>query len=772
MKSYFLRHSSRLLAAVPAYIVLPTLPSLLLASTSSLAATATTVAGSQPVDAKHVAAGRTRTLSTQHHPKAIAHRGEAEQIRVTRSRAQRHLSTPGTINVISGKELRSLHLESPKDIAAFTPGVTATNAVSGSAPIFSIRGVGLDDYVGTNMGGIGIYLDGVFAPFPVFYTGQMLDIDSVATEKGPQGFDMGRSTTGGSINIQSVKPSDKFGGYAEWGYSSYNTNRGRFAINTPITSKISNRLAFNYVNGDGWQKDINTGKRYGAQDLLAIRNLTKFEVDDTSSVLLNLHYTRDKGTSTSPQDLGPMSKGDTGLHPAANAVSAGNTSGQRNENGGGLSVNYTKEFNFGTFSSTTAIDFYRRDDTDNYDGSAQHISDYRWNDTAIVQSHDMHLRMNLAKIFHLTVGVFESYDKIDGDYTSLRLQSSSAINLNNHFSQQNLSTGVYVNTVTNITKKLDFIASGRFSYDERGFNGGSRYSAIAADSPRLFAPYYAQVGDALTGVNARHEYHRFTGRVGLRYKIAPDTYAYGTISNGYKAGSYFAAPVLAAGALDYVKPENLIAYEIGIKSSLFHNKLMVEGSLFDYEYHNRQTLFFAPITPTANSLTLGTIPRARTRGGELSTTLHNLVPNLDLRGSFAYLDARAKSPVNYINGLSLDPPVTRNSSLPFSPRFSWSAVTRYNIDVDRYRVTLQASYTWKDNMWAALGDNNAKTSKISSLGLRMEFGPQTGKWNAAVYVDNLQNRKGNTYSFTGSDNNRIQYIQSPRWIGCELHYNF
>ncbi|MCE0742292.1 Plug domain-containing protein [Acetobacter sicerae] len=132
MKSYFLRHSSRLLAAVPAYIVLPTFPCLLLASTSSLAAAATTAVHSQPVDTKHVAAGRTHHPSTQHHPKAIAHKGEAEQITVTRSRAQRHLSTPGTVNVISGKELRSLHLESPKDIAAFTPGVTATNAVSGS----------------------------------------------------------------------------------------------------------------------------------------------------------------------------------------------------------------------------------------------------------------------------------------------------------------------------------------------------------------------------------------------------------------------------------------------------------------------------------------------------------------------------------------------------------------------------------------------------------------------------------------------------------------
>lgn len=768
MKSYFLRRSFRLLATVPRYVTLPALPCLLLASTSPLAAAAAPVASAQPVD-NHVAAGRKHATVAPRRKSTAPRMGTSEQLEVTQSHTHRYLSEPGTVNVISGQELRSLRLESPKDIAAFTPGVTATNAVSGSAPIFSIRGVGLDDYVGTNMGGIGIYLDGVFAPFPVFYTGQMLDVESVATEKGPQGFDMGRSTTGGSINVQSVKPSDKFGGYAEWGYSSYSTNRSRFAINTPITNKIFNRLAFNYVKGDGWQKDISTGRHYGSQDLLAIRNLTKFVVDDTSSILLNIHYTRDKGTSTSPQDTGSIASGGVGSSPSAKAVNVGNTPPQRNENGGGISLNYTKAFDFGTFSSTTGIDFYRRNDLDNYDGLAVKYSDYRWDDTAIAQSHDMHLRMNLAKIFHLTVGVFESYDKIDGDYTSYRIQSPTQINLTNHFSQQNLSTGVYVNTVTNITKKLDFIASGRFSYDERGFNGGSRYSAIAPTSPRA---QYAQVGDALTGVNERHNYHRFTGRVGLRYEIVPGTYAYGTISNGYKAGSYFAAPVLAAGALDYVKPENLIAYEVGIKSSLLHNKLVLEGSLFDYEYHNRQTLFFAPITPTENSLTLGTIPRARTRGGELAATMHNLVPNLDLRGSFAYLDAQVKSPVNYINGLNLDPAVTRNSVMPFSPRFSWSAVARYNIDVSRYRTTLQASYTWKDNMWAALGDPNAKTSKISSLGLRMEFGPKTGKWMAAVYVDNLQNNKGTTYSFTGSDNNRAQYIQTPRWVGCDLHYNF
>ncbi|OUJ12421.1 TonB-dependent receptor [Acetobacter okinawensis] len=761
MKSYFLRRSFRLLASVPRYVSLPALPCLLLASTSTLATAATPVASSQPVAKSHVSANGKHASAPSRRKNTAPRNGATEEVEVSQTHTHRYLSQPATVNVISGQELRALHLESPKDIASFTPGVTASNAVSGSAPIFSIRGVGLDDYVGTNMGGIGIYLDGLLAPFPVFYTGQMLDIESVSTEKGPQGFDMGRSTTGGSINIQSVKPSDKFGGYAEWGYSSYNTNHGRFAINTPITNKIFNRFAFNYVKGDGWQKDISTGDRYGSQDLLALRNLTKFVVDDTSSVLLNIHYTRDKGRSTSPQDISQPSDGGAGLHPSANSVNVGNSPPHRNENGGGVSVNYTKAFDFGTFSSTTGIDFYRRNDLDNYDGVDTQVADYRWNDTAIAQSHDMHLRMNLAKIFHLTVGVYESYDKIDGEYTSYRGATKDPhANFTNHFSQQNVSTGLYINTVTNITKKLDFLAGGRLSYDERGFNGGTRSYPIGSAS-----------SSQLSYLNTTHSYHRFTGRVGLRYEIVPNTYAYGTISNGYKAGSYFVAPVLLPQALDYVKPENLIAYEIGIKSSLLHNKVQLEGSLFDYEYHNRQTLFFEVFDPvnSLNSLTLGTIPRARTRGGEISGTFHDVIPNLDLHGSFAYLDAQSKSTVLDDGGNAL---VTKNSSLPFSPRFSWSAVARYGIDISRYRTTLQASFTWKDNMWAALGDPNAQNGKISSLGLRMEFGPKTGKWNAAVYVDNLQNNARSNYSFTGNDGNRVQYIQTPRWIGCDLHYNF
>lgn len=696
-----------------------------------------------------------------------------EAITVTSARTARFHTMANTVNTISGRELQELHIVSPKEIAAFVPGVTAVNATSGSTPIFSIRGIGLDDYIGTNMGGIGIYLDGVFAPYPVFYNGQMFDVQTVSVEKGPQGFEYGRSTTGGSINVESIKPTGRFGGYLDWGYGSYGTNTARGAVNVPVADNIYNRFAFSYINGDGWQHDIHTGRLYGAQDLLGLRNLTQFVIDDRSSLMLNIHYIRDRGTPVSPQDVdGDAVNGlpdrtiGVGPNARANAVNVGGNAASRDENGGGIGVNYTRAFDFGTFTSATGIDFYRRDDYDNYDGESVHVGDYRWNDTAIVQSHDMHLRMRLARRLTVTVGTYESWDRIDGAYTSYRsfLLGAPNANLTDRFVQQNVSAGLYANTVTTIVKGLDFIAAGRVSYDSRGFDGGTIDDSGAVTGV---------AGSHLSYLNTAHDYGRLTGRVGLRYTIMPGTLVYGTISNGYKAGAYFAAPVTAPQALDYVRPENLTAYEIGAKTSLLRNRVQIEGALFDYEYHNRQTLFVAEMPRGITSLSLGPIPRARSRGGEMSGTLHELVPNLDLRGSFAYLDAQAITPVTNIGGLPLLSNVTAHSAIPFAPRFSWDAVARYGIDAGpRYRVTVQASYTWKDNMLVALGDPNGKTSKIGSFGMRMEVGPKSGRWTAALYVDNMLDKHGDTYSFTGSDNSRVQYLQTPRWVGCDLRYNF
>lgn len=696
-----------------------------------------------------------------------------EAVTSTGSRAQGTLSRPASVNVLTGREIQDLHIVQPKDIGPYVPGVVAVNANSGTMPYFTIRGVGLDDFVGTNMAGVGFYADGVFEPFPTLYNAAMFDMSNITVEKGPQGFDFGRSTTGGSISIETNKPTEKFGGYLDWGYSSYGTNMATAAFNTPITPKILNRFSFSYVNGGAWQHDINTKERYGKQDMLSLRNLTKFVIDDSSSLLLNIHMTRDRSLSVSPQDLDGDALNGTltgtigvGQNAKYNAVNVGNERPTRDEIGGGVNVSYSKDFTFGSFVSTTALDLYHRNDFDNYDGQSVHTGDYKWNDTYIVQSHDMHIATTLFNRTRLKAGIFQSYDKIDGRYTWYQGNIFGVQNANftSKFIQQNISAGLYLDTETKITRRLMFIAAGRLSYDDRSFNGGTTDdNGVISGLP----------GAYLAQTNRSHPYERLTGRIGLKYTLFGNSHIYGTISNGYKPGTYFAKPVKTQGGLDYVRPENLIAYEVGAKFSFFKDKINLSGALFDYEYHNRQTMFTVLDTTGIYTLALGSVRRARTRGGEVAATINNLAPNLSLHSSFAYLDAQTLTSTATVGGLSVDGSAPAHSTLPMAPRFSWQAVARYKVPLPiDYQLTFQASYAWKDNMVSLGGDPNGKQSKISMMGLRLEFAPKSEKWTAAVYVDNLQNNHGSTYSFSAADGSHVSYVQTPRWVGCDLRYNF
>lgn len=697
-----------------------------------------------------------------------------EELHVTSTVRQRNFLQAMTVNTLSRDEIRNLNINSPKDIAAFVPGVASANATSGSTPTFSIRGIGLEDYSGANMSGTGIYFDGHLAPFPVFYSGQLLDLQEVNVEKGPQGFDYGRSTTGGAINMVSVQPSAKKEGYIDWGYSSYNTNTGKLAWNVPISSKVYNRVAFSYTKGDGWQHDVHTNQRYGAQDVLVLRNLTKILVSPDDTVTLNLHYTRDVGTPVSPQNTNAdamvwgSTPGTYGIAPnsPANAVNVGAFAPRRRENGGGVSVNYSHNFDNATFESVTSIDFMRRNINDNYDGEAKSVGDFVWDDTYISQSHDMRFSSSVGNLYRYTVGLYQSYDKISANYVNDEqdLFDSPLGTINSNFKQQNISAGIYVNNIINITKGLEFIASGRFSYDIRDFKGGT------VDTGGFVT---GKPGSYLSYLDESQVYHRFTGKVGLRYRITPNILVYGTISNGYKAGTYFSAPVTASQGLDYIRPESVLAYEVGAKAQLFHHRLELSGSLFDYEYRNRQTLVVANMPGNTISLTLASLPRARSRGGELQAVWHSPVPHLDLQAGFAYLDAQTLSSMSSLNGLSLLSPVSSHTQLPYAPRFSWDGVARYTIDVSpRYHVALQVSYTWKARFWSSLSDPNARLGQMSSLGARMTFAPRNDKWQASVYVENAADKHTDVMSFTTNDNSRVQYIQTPRWVGCDLRYNF
>ena len=147
------------------------------------------------------------------------------------------------VSTMSGKEMETLRIQQPLDLAYLSPSLSTMNATTDSTPLFLIRGVGLDDFNTNNSSGVGTYLDGVFASFPGFLTEAMYDVDRVEILKGPQGTLYGKNTAGGAINIISRQPTDDFEGYVDADYSRWETLDLTAAVSGPLTDNITARLA-------------------------------------------------------------------------------------------------------------------------------------------------------------------------------------------------------------------------------------------------------------------------------------------------------------------------------------------------------------------------------------------------------------------------------------------------------------------------------------------------------------------------------------------------
>ena len=85
----------------------------------------------------------------------------------------------------------------------------ASGAVGNLNPMYTIRGVGLNDFFTNNNPTVGLYVNEVIQPFSPMMSFQMYDLERIEVLKGPQGTLYGRNTTGGAINFISRRPGEE-----------------------------------------------------------------------------------------------------------------------------------------------------------------------------------------------------------------------------------------------------------------------------------------------------------------------------------------------------------------------------------------------------------------------------------------------------------------------------------------------------------------------------------------------------------------------------------
>jgi iron complex outermembrane receptor protein len=130
---------------------------------------------------------------------------------------------------------------------------------------------------------------------------------------------------------------------------------------------------------------------------------------------------------------------------------------------------------------------------------------------------------------------------------------------------------------------------------------------------------------------------RYDYRLSLDYKFSDQLMVYATHSTGFKAGGVSPRFFFTTHILPF-QPETVKAYELGLKSDLFANKLRLNLALFQNDYKDQQG--GAPgsvcpdLTPSAPCLSTFNLTDTRNRGAELEIAFRPIATTqIDLSAS-------------------------------------------------------------------------------------------------------------------------------------------
>lgn len=132
-------------------------------------------------------------------------------------RSENLQKTPIAITAINATDMENRSYTSILDVAQSTPNVVMTQGTGGfGATNFAfIRGIGQPDFSFAFEPRVGFYIDDVYYATTFGSIFDLLDVDRVEIERGPQGVLNGRNSVGGAIRLFSQQPQGTNSGYME-----------------------------------------------------------------------------------------------------------------------------------------------------------------------------------------------------------------------------------------------------------------------------------------------------------------------------------------------------------------------------------------------------------------------------------------------------------------------------------------------------------------------------------------------------------------------------
>ncbi|MBR9806414.1 MAG: TonB-dependent receptor [Alphaproteobacteria bacterium] len=693
-------------------------------------------------------------------------------------------NVPVAISAFDGEDLTELSIGDPLDLAGQTPGLsTVMNSVG--APSFSIRGVGLEDFIGNNASGTAIYVDEIYPVSAVMQGFRLFDLERVEVLKGPQGTLYGRNSTGGAVNIITAKPGKNAEAYLLGRVNTLNESNLTGVVSGPLSERFGARAAFNYEKSfDGWQDGVNGSADAAKSDRLSGRVHLAYTPVDGIDTLFTLHAERDQGVNPSwhsddrvgydgflgIQFSSPDQADRTDLGSFFTGVD-GVRSPKNDTNLWGANFRISADTPVGELEAITGWQTIDRDAYDNNDGSPATLADFHFRTDVEQISQEIRLSSEFGNRGSLIMGLVYGRDFIDVTddilaTDTLNLLSPDGLRPSDFgievtqtatTRQITKSLGIYAHSEWYLSDALTLTLAGRYTDDERRFRGN-----VTDNSGYVVGGF----GGVIVEVDSEESESDFSWRAGVDYQATENTLLYASVATGFKSGVFYSGAVPDPLGWGYVPPEQLTSYETGFKTRL-KDRVQASAAVFHYQYEDKQSAIFIP-TAFGPVSTLATLPESEATGAELEIAAQ-VSDSWDVSFGAAYLDAEVTKPPSDVRGIPVAAPVLKGDRLTQSPEFSLNAVSRYYYSLgDSYDGVFQLSYTYTSEMTQFLADPLSRSEKVSDMGLRLSIENKPKGWSLALFAQNLLDEDNKTFAYGNLLGNQTYARQRPRLVGLEF----
>ena len=725
--------------------------------------------------------------------------GVPDVVVTAQKRSENVQSVPLSIVAKTGAQLTQAGVSNVEDLQRIVPDLTFVNIAQASGVAIRIRGFGTSANSSVDSDAAA-YVDGVFIPRPGAILSSFLDVSNVEVLRGPQGTLFGRNSAMGAVAITTNSPNLKHtAGEISLSDGSYGATHVGGMVNLPISDTFGIRVAGFGETFGGYFKNALDGRTFGGHDTDAGRFSAKWEITPNLTWVGRVDYAQTTGdgfnlsqVDTSSLTAAQITSFTAHLGGPANtptlAAGPSFTANQRldnpsiNDKQSGVSSDLTWNINDGY--SLRLIDSFRSWKDTQVDGdivfTPLDLLNRRGAFSSDSQSHELQFLSPKDKLLggrlDYVAGLYffgERYAttavaSLGSQYCTnvlplagkaalvpLCLASPQANASTVLFNQTTYSVAAYAQANFKITDTLTLTLGGRESEDKKN----ASFSSVDAN------PLAALVGLAENDPPLAIKTTKPTWRANLSWQITPRVMTFASVSTGYKAGGFGNAantgsePGTPAGlvAQRTFQPETTTDYELGIKSTFFARRLLVNADIFQTDLENFQDRSF-----NGYGFIIQNLGNIRARGFELDSQAQP-IDHIKVDLSAAYLDsiytADHKAPglpgcsaavlnscVGYETIVGGNPTVQdlTGHTPDFAPKWQANAALEYDSSpfMGGHTLQVRGDVSYVGSMYTTNDDNPQSIVGSHTLfGARINLISPDKSWTLSAYGENLTDQK-------------------------------